>query len=302
MERLKPLLALLGGAGVVLVGVVGLSSWTMGQPVGTTLVTDTTVPLPGAPADGLSPTAEGGVLEVSGDRSGRLALTHPASMNASSLEGDDGRLTFGQSEGLFVDQIVYEGLDFFPEAGECEVTVGEIDTQIGIAPVWISCVDITDLRDTATITIEGTVGLSGTHIAVVRDQLPPAGGTVTLVGGVEATLSIYWASWDEYDPDMFVGPAPPVAAFGDEAGNNHFAWAPGEEPDELTLVEMTLDNRTFEVEPGRCVIGTERLGVLSPETSLDQATIDCPDLEIGDLGIVGLTGSVVFEHHRDPSQ
>lgn len=237
----------------------------------------------------------GGTLTVSGDRPGSFTLLGEDSTTSGyTLAGSGDRITFAfEDDGiLFVDHVTYDGLDFYLDPGECEIDTGEVNTGLGISTVAVTCPDITDLRDTATVTVEGSVGVASTLTG--REDLPDLGGTVTVEGDVDLLLQVEFGTWVQYphQPGIFGGDsvslhgADGLPLLGMEENDNG----------QLALIGFLEAPQVYrEVEPGTCLAQTEQLAVASPNVTYHALTLDCAAVPLVEGGTVSIEGSVVVE-------
>lgn len=242
----------------------------------------------GSPQD-VVPTAYGGELQVTGDRQAPFSLSGGGDTGAGfALTGSEGRMQFeGAGVELHITQFSFDGLDFFPKGDDCKVTPGAANKERGVAAAIVECSQVRDIRDIATITVEGPVGLP--LDMVVDAGLPPVGGTVEVGDD----------SWRIDHASLTLLPQPAIA---------------GEEDHPLTLVEEPSKFMYFTYDDGRpalarieddgvvtvvpadaCEVTFETLGALNAETSRSELTIECASVEIEGRGAVPISGSVVVE-------
>ncbi|HJR93382.1 MAG TPA: hypothetical protein VJ938_13140, partial [Acidimicrobiia bacterium] len=306
VERLKPLLALLLGAGLIVAGVVGLSRLTMDTSPPSTSVGAAPSPsgegsTPGIQSDG-PPNAEGGTLAVTGTEAGALVLTGTDrdAITGYTLSGPDGQITFGRQETgeVFIDHLIYNGMDFFLDPGECTVTEGDLNPDVGVVEALVSCPEITDLRQTATLTVQGSVGVASTLLSE-RDDLPETGGSVTVSGDLSLDFAVEDAFWVSYDTHTITAFPNPVGLYTEEKDGQDFAALEidqNADGSSLWVGRVVEGPNTFDVPENRCPVGAESLGALSPSVDLARLTIGCTDLAVPDLGTISIEGSVVVTH------
>jgi hypothetical protein len=302
----RPVLVLFGAALGVIAGMVLLAAVIFpGSPpeelavptVPSTPSDDPATPTTAPPADGpvIDPTTHlGGTLTVSGDRPGTFTLVDTD--NASSgytLAGSGDRITFAfEDDGtLFVDHVTYDGLDFYLDPGECEIEPGEVNTDLGISTVTVTCPEITDLRDTATVTVEGRVGVASTLTG--RDDLPELGGSITVSGDVELVLEVEFGTWVQY-PDQ-------AGIFGGDRTNLYggdgipLAYLEAEEEGPLAVVGFGEEDDWQETEAGACFAQTDQLAVAAPDVTYHALTLDCAAVPLVEGGAVSIEGTVVVQ-------
>lgn len=232
------------------------------------------------------PEAVGGEFQVAGDREGTFSLTREVGPPGYGLGGDDGRMHFDDSgENLEIAQFSYDGLDFFPDAEECSVTPGEVDSARGVAAAEVECPDITDVRDTGTITLQGRVGLPAAMVTELN--LPDIGGTFT---AGEVTWEVAAGQFLVMEDEGITPAGAPMSVSGFE-----FSMEFGRQDGAYTLERVNYRGSVSEVPPGTCSVEAEELGALSPEAVRLEVRVDCEAVEIEGLGEVPIEGSTVVD-------
>lgn len=231
------------------------------------------------------PEATGGELEVTGDREGGFSLGGDAGPPGYGLHGDEGRMHFdGSGKELELIQFSYDGLEFFPKEGDCTITPGEVNSRRGVAGARIECPEIRDIRDTATITVEGRVGLPADMVA--EGDLPELGGTFT-IGDDRWT-----AEPSHLLPQEIMGDdASTRLVIGNSAGDAALSFA--SEP--LVLQAVTLEGEEHAVESSSCSIAGENLVAVDPEVSIVRIRVGCEEVDVPDLGPLPIEADVVVE-------
>lgn len=282
-------------------GVVAVTVALSGLIVGDSNVQTVERPDSGGPiaspstAEIVAPTGIGGLLVVSGDRAETLLLDREVIEDAYSLAGDDGRVFF---EGLpaLVSRIQVDGLSFYLDPEDCEHTVGERDASSGLVPLDVSCVGVTDVRDTATLTVEGTLRLPADQLGV-RGDLPATGGELAI--GNE-TLSFDDAAMDLRRPAVVetgrgsYSRYPPVYPVVVSAENGSLEFEYDSTAAHLRLLGVEVSGADGRVE-GDCTISLRALGRLSPRVTVAEMSIDCPAVDFTDVGTVTLSGTLVID-------
>lgn len=231
------------------------------------------------------PEAAGGELEVTGDREGSFSLGGEAGPPGYGLHGDDGRMHFdGSGDELELIQFSYDGLEFFPKEDDCSITPGEVNSRRGVAGAQVECPEIRDIRDTATITVAGRVGLPADM--VVERDLPEPGGTFTI--GDET-----WAAEPSYllPGEMVFDEVTPRLRIGNAAGNAALSFA--SEP--LVLRAVTLEGEEHAVESASCSITREDLVAVNPEVSIVELSVQCEKVEVEGIGPLSVDAQVIVE-------
>lgn len=230
---------------------------------------------------------QGGELDVTGDRQGTLALTGNAQGPGYGLGGDDGGVFFqGSGRDLSVVQLSYDGLDFFLEGDDCTLTAGEADSAGGRGSATIECVEIRDVRDTATITVRGRVVLPADLMAE-RDDLPDVGGTVTV--GTETLIIddglFRLADAADESPDAvnrwMSGPRIHVS-FRQELGNDY-------------VDQIDIDGAVSEIPQDACEVEREHAAMRDTSTNLVEVSFRCEEVEIEGMGELPIVGSAIVE-------
>lgn len=275
---------LAGAAALVVLGVLGVSRLTVpDEPTfaeGFEAAAET-------PED-FVPSAIGGILSVTGAREGTIDLDREVGGPGFGL-GDDQARIFFTGDPLAIDQMSYDGLAFFPEPEDCEFTEGEHSEETGLVAVQITCPELVDIRDNGSIALEGFAALPAD--LVIELDLPETGGTVA-VGDRE---------WEIVDPLLFVGPG----FFGDDMTEIEFLlWTRdareglgfryNDETGVMSLATVHFDERMRDVGQAECTLTDDEVTVVNPESQYRELTIDCVNVEVPDLGIVDITGSVVY--------
>lgn len=246
----------------------------------------------GDPDAGTSPTpaearpgAVGGTLMVTGDREGSLVLDRELTEDRYGLAGDEGRILFERGDALTVGQVQYDGLDFFVDAEECTVIPGERHDPTGVALAEIRCDAITDVRDTATVGLEGTLGMAA-DLFGLRGSLPDTGGTIELG---DQTLTI---GTTRLQLVPFAGAFVGQLMAEDHGAAVSLTYDPFTHA--LSVAEVVYEGDVVLVDGG-CSVSEREIGLLNPHTRVSELRLECAPLEIPTLGTVPLSGTVVAE-------
>lgn len=248
----------------------------------------------------------GGTLTITGDRTETLTLnrevTAPSYPLAGevvapsySLAGEDGRVFF-EGQPAAVSQMQVDGLSFYLDPGDCEYTAGQRDDSTGLAPLGVSCAEISDVRDTAVVTVEGLLIMPAEQLGL-RGSLQPTGGEVT-VG--DETLAFDAASLDLQRPEVIqegvmttrnptVYPLSVSGADGTLRFEFHFNAS------ELRFTGIEISDRMGPVGDDGCEIEFRELGQLSPRVTVAEMTLECPAVEVEGVGPVPLEGTLVID-------
>jgi hypothetical protein len=227
----------------------------------------------------------GGTLLVTGEREGSLGVNRELTEDRYGLAGDDGRILFEGSDPLTVGQVQYDGLDFFVDPDECTVIPGERHDPTGVALAEIRCEAITDVRDTATVGLDGTLGMAA-DLFGLRGNLPDTGGTIELG---DQTLTI---GTTRLQLVPFAGAFVGQLMAEDHGAAVSLTYDPFSHA--VSVAEVVYDGDVVRVDGG-CSVSEREIGRLNPHTRVSELRVECAPLEIPELGTVPLTGTVVAE-------
>lgn len=290
----------IGLAAVVVPGGIGASAALDTAAPSAEVVDPTPAPLDAVPA------AIGGTLTVRGDREGTLVLdredaevgfvfdeeTETAQLEDGPyrLSGSDGQVAF-DVDPLYVEQIDFDGLSFYPEPDECEITAGSLNPRLGIASAALRCEDIADIRDNGVVTFDGTIQVAG-DVLGMRGDLPATGGSVT-AGPTTFELPEARLLLEPFGFDAATGRAqlPLFTADGDSGLIVEYDV----ETHELTLGVLVVGGEFVETGPGDCSVDRNDLGILNPRTSVVELSVHCDSVDVPGLGAVPVDGSFVAD-------
>jgi len=298
VRSLAVLGAAFGGVVVVTLGLAGLLAPGGAAPLGAAgggAAVGSGGAVPSLPAIQPGIPGLGGEVTVTGDREGTFRLTRELHQGSYALEGGGGRITF-RGAPVEVVQVSYDGLEFFPDPGQCTITTGNLDNAIGIGFADMRCQDIVDVRGNGMVSLAGEIGLP-VDLLVGR-QLPATGGSVT-VGDetwefAEATL-VTWqqpaiAGESEYSLRLEdLGGPPRILSFSYDF-----------ESHALDLANVRVGNSDADVPGGTCAFDRTELGHHNPRTLVVELTISCPSVEVPGQGAVAISGSVVVDELQWP--
>lgn len=320
---LKALLVLAGAALLVVVGVLGLAKLVLPAPgpdgrpsLAGASPTDSTVPatLPPGP-----PASVGGVLGVTGDNPGTFVVEggnfmivkpdqggFPSQTRFSIWSGNDGLILDVDAEhGLFVDQGIWDGLNLFPDPGDCTFTLTEDNPAAGVARLAMSCPEVTNAQETATIAIQGNVDLP--RRLAYPDGRYRSGGVLQMEGNLTAEMAFGSAEWgvfrqefsheeEEEDADGFN-----VFEMGEERqdGSIPYYGIGFHLDDEMNpqVTSVSIEDRYFTA-ASSCNVASESVAMVAPNTELMSIDIDCPSLtdDTGEV-TVSLAGTLRVALH-----
>jgi hypothetical protein len=296
VRSLSVLVAAFGGVVVITLGLVGLL-----VPDRTAFTVPGPSRLPGETDVVAAPDAVGGVpglggtITVTGDREGSFRLTRAVHQGRYALEGGGGRITFVGAP-VKVAQVSYDGLEFFPDPGQCAVTSGNLGNAIGVGFADLHCDDLVDARGSGTVSMTGEIGLP--IDLLVGRQLPASGGSLTVGGETWEFDDAVLVTWQqpaiggvsEYNLQLEDLGGPPRAL--------NFSY--DVESHRLSLVNVGVGNTDADVPAGTCILDRTELGMHNPRTRVVELTISCPSVEVPDLGAVAINGSVVVDELQWP--
>jgi hypothetical protein len=249
-------------------------------------------PTPGAhepePSDGIP--RVGGQLVFSGDHTGTLTLTRDSLEGTYGLLGSDGRMTL---EGMppEVAQVSYDGWEFFPDPGQCTVTAGDANAQLGLATAEVLCTDIAEIRDKGTVSISGSINLPADRAG--PRSLPQTGGTATVGAEGWTFEQAFLATWN---PSIFVmGAGEFSMELVDAATSARMLFSYDADAHHLALAAIERDGELVEVADEACRIQREMLGKPNPRDIAAELVISCPAVDVPGLGTVPIEATVVVD-------
>lgn len=261
---------LLVAGGIVMAAVIGLGAVILPDPPNLTPIGEQDPPSP-PPL-----TRVGAVLEVSGDRPGVFDLTGGFSEGQFRLaDGRGNSLLLGTDpgSGAYLRQATYDGLNLFLDRDQCEIDLSETDPTIGLARFSLHCEDITDVRDTATLTLSGLVDLP-LRVAF-PDGRYDGGGAVTVTGDIDTEI-IVWNTGRPLGPD---GAAAGFWIGGASSDDSHFiAIEIDLHPDTGRYVRYIEVDGMHQFERPECRLDTELIARVEPHVNLVAYEIECRDI------------------------
>jgi len=292
----KPIALLTGVAAAIVLATVGLARITLPD-----LDTEAEAPAAGEDLGEFMPTQVGGELTVTGAREGTIVLERQVDGPSYGLGNDQARIFF-DSNPPSINQMSYDGLQFFLDPEDCTFTPGQHNQEIGLAVAIIDCPALEDVRGNGTITMTGYVAAPAD--LVLELDLPETGGTI-MVG--DETWEI--ASGPDSSPLLFIGPGGPGGAVfqqgeiglflqvadGPDLGHRSLFFGYDGESDRLTLQSINLRGATVEISPSACDVETELLVQINPQASIEELTFSCDPIGVAGMGSVPISGTVVFE-------
>ncbi|MDQ2674850.1 MAG: hypothetical protein M3Y40_09370 [Chloroflexota bacterium] len=251
------------------------------------------------------PRAIGGVLTVTGDLEGSIALDReraeigfefdPEAEIARledgpyQLSGSNARIAFARDP-LAVEQIDYEGWSFYPDPEDCAITPGVLNATLGVASATLRCEEIADIRDNGVVTVDGTIHAAA-DVLGMRGDLPTSGGSLA-VGSDSVDLAEARALLERFGFDAATGLASlPMLNDGMTEGVI-LAYDP--HTHELDLESIIVGEESIEA-PDACSVTRTDLGLLNPRTSVVELAISCDAVEAPGQGSVPVSGSLVVD-------
>lgn len=238
----------------------------------------------------------GGTITVSGDREGSFRLTRDLHQGTTyALEGGNGRITFVGAP-VEVSQVSYDGLEFFPDPGQCTITTGNLDNAIGIGFAKLRCDDLVDIREGWTISMSGEIGMP-LDLLTVR-TLPPSGGSLAVGDETWTFDEAILATWQmpaiagvsEYSLRLVQLGGPPRA----------LSFTYDFEAHRLALANVGVGNEDRDVGEEACRFDRTELGRHNPQTIVIELHIECPSVEVPGMGSVSISGTVVVDELQFP--
>jgi hypothetical protein len=287
-------LAVLGAsfAGVVVL-TFGLAMVIVPNPVGSSEPPESAAsgapatPAPVGDIDAI-PTGIGGTLVLTGDRQASVTLSREATDGQYGVVGDDGRIFLG-GDPLTVVQMNLDGLSFFPEPDDCTITPGRLNPQIGVAGAHVRCEDVADIRDNGVVTVDGVLGIAADMLGM-RGDLPESGGTVALG---DETLEIRDAWLYAFPLSVIDGPDQTNMGLVDGRTELYFTY--DVQTHAIALANIERGDVPTDVPADACSIVTRELGMVNPRTTVLDMTLTCPAVELPDVGVVPIEGSLIVE-------
>lgn len=254
----------------------------------------------GGPVDVPQPTfggipGLGGTLTASGDYEGTISLTRDSVQESYALEGDGARIVFGGGSPATIDQVSFDGWQFFPDDGQCTLTPGNLDNAIGIGFAELSCIGLEEIRDKGTVDLAGEIGMPVDLLA--ERTLPDAGGTL-IVG--DETWTIGWSFLATWQQPAIAGVSDYNMELEDLELGTALNFYYGIETHAITPATVVRDGDEADVPADACQLGREELGKHNPRTSVIELTISCPAVDVPGLGMVPIEGTVVVDELQFP--
>jgi hypothetical protein len=296
VRSLSVLAVAFGGVVIITLGFAGLmipdrpvasTSGTSQRPEGSGLLP---VPDPVGAVPGL-----GGAITVTGDREGSFRLTRGLNQGSYALEGGGGRISF-EGTPVQVAQVSHDGLELFPDPGQCEITTGDLDGALGIGFAELRCDDLVDIRGNGTVSLSGEIGLP-LDLLTVR-TLPPSGGS----------LAVGDETWTFEEAILTTWQMPAIAGVSEHNLRLTQLGGPPRvlgfiydfETHRLSLATAGVGNQEEDVPEGACSFDRTELGQHNPQTIVIELSIDCPSVEVPGMGSVPISGVVVVDELQWP--
>lgn len=236
----------------------------------------------------------GGVVTVSGDREGTFRLSREVQEGTYALVGSDGRMSF-EGAPPEVTQISFDGWEFFPDPGQCVVTPQNLDNAIGIGFADLVCTDLVEIRDKGTVSLDGTLGLPVDRLA--ERELPATGGTATVGPETWTFESGMLVTWQQ---PIISGQQEYNMGLEDETTASRLLFTYDHVTHETTLAAVDRNGTVVDIPEGGCLITREVLGKPNPRATTTRLTFTCPEVEVPELGLVPIEGTVVTDELEFP--
>lgn len=280
---------LAGAAALVVLGVLGLARLTVPDEAQFSEAFEDDHAVGGGEFE-FAPTAVGARLEISGAREATVTLDRTVDGPSFGL-GDSTTRVFFDSGPLAIEQMSHDGLAFFPEPEDCELTPGQLDEDTGLVGVAVSCPELVDIRDNGSVSMSGYIALPAD--LVIELDLPERGGAVSIG---DETIAF------GADLHLFVGPSL------QEAGSSDIQLTAVSESPLVTLVfpydigtgrlrlgRVGYSGGSTDIDPDECDHEASRLAVVNPQVEIVELTFSCPEVQLANVGRVPIEGTLVFE-------
>ncbi|HEX2765478.1 MAG TPA: hypothetical protein VHR55_02400 [Candidatus Limnocylindria bacterium] len=297
------LVGTIAGVGVATIAIVALVT-----PAAVTTA-DSASPAPSFDV-AVAPTAIGGRLDISGDRTGTMELDEAQGIGGGryQVEGDsitigpatdpiltgpNGRIVFDRDTGD-ITLIEFDDLALYLDPDECTITEGAINEGAGLMAALVECRDVADVRARGVIDVVGVVALP---VQTLRGRagLPRSGGTLELGSahpedGPETSVIL-----DRVE--LFVGGEPREdGRVTSGAFTEHGGVAVEYDPvaDQFWLTQLSAgDYYAITSEP--CPIAARDLGRISSTTRVVELDIDCSEMTDAEGERLVVTGTIVAD-------
>lgn len=70
----------------------------------------------------------------------------------------------------------------------------------------------------------------------------------------------------------------------------------------LRLIQVDINGQVASVGPEACSLSSRTIGELSPLVTVVEMTLDCPEVEVDERGVVPLDGSIVVDVTAFPAR
>jgi hypothetical protein len=293
LRSLSVLATSFGGVVIVTLGLAGIfvpDGVASGPPGASRPATAETAPPEVGGIPGL-----GGTITVTGDREGSFRLTRGLNRDSYALEGGGGRITF-EGTPPQVSQVSYDGLELFPDPGQCEITTGNLDGALGIGFAELRCDDLVDIRGNGTVSLSGEIGLPLDRLKA--RTLPPSGGS----------LAVGDETWEFEEAILTTWQMPAIAGVSEHNLTLTQLGGPPQvlgfiydfETHRLGLATVAVGNQEQDVAEGACSFDRTELGRHNPQTIVIELSIDCPSVDVPGMGSVPISGVIVVDELQWP--
>jgi hypothetical protein len=204
------------------------------------------------------------------------------------LEGPDGRIRFQRGTGL-ITLIDYDGLSFYPEPDDCDVTLGALNEENGLMAALVECAELADIRGGGTVSLAGVLALPA-DVLRGRGDIPETGGSVDVDG---STVTFTEA---EIYLDQRVSPEEERIHWGihtpDFLSSLYFEY--DIDSDQFFLNAITIQDESAVLEEP-CALDAEELGRINETTTAVWLSFDCAGVEVPGGGTGSVTGMIVAD-------
>ena len=244
-----------------------------------------------------------GALSIGTDLAGDFIVDSDESRYRSDgtlwleAEGPDRMLLRADSDqGTHIVSASLDGLNYFPEVGQCSFDHGEPDESVGLVRSQVACTKLEDVLNGNETSIEGWLALP-LRLAFV-DGRYDGGGELAVTGDITRNVEIVASTWLRFPAqESQLHPGQPVSSFTlDGAHEDDAVHITVYQDDQLDVTRIEIGNRSFMPTPEDCSIRSEVIAKASPDTELVDLTINCPN--VGDTEStmsIRVSGSTVVD-------
>lgn len=222
-------------------------------------------------------------VDVTGDRSGTFEGSY-------TVGGDP-------ESGLYLDQMVFDGLNIFLDPDECPLTWEALSLTRRTVLLAVDCAGITDVQGNHTLAFEGLVA----HPAyeVLPQPSSETGGTLGVTGTREGEIVVDPIAWY-----VSAGAGPEAATILQDGGEDGFFGPPiglgvdRQGQPRLDYLAVSTDSGTLNFNPDAddCTIVSAVLERISDTTERVALDVECESLSMPDFSeTVSVSGRILLD-------